>query len=78
MRGEGGYFLGMWMTLAMAPGALAEGADLRKKTGATFHCWPFSVMTVTDFLLYLAMMPVNNGCPSGWNETLSPMLKSSM
>ena len=65
MIAERAYFFGMLMTFAIAPGALAEDSDFRKKTGATFHCCPFSVITVTDFLLYLAMMPVNNGCPSG-------------
>jgi len=32
---------------------------------------PPSVITVTVRLLYLVIVPVNSGCPSGWNRTLS-------
>src|SRR5439155_10386608 len=30
---------------------LSVGTALRRRPGATFQCWPFSVMTVTVFLL---------------------------
>ena len=55
------YFFGILMTCAEAPGEVAADEAFRKKVGDTFQCCPFSVMTVTDFRLYLVMMPVSSG-----------------
>ena len=37
---------------------------LRRNTGATFHCCPLAVTTVTVLRLYFEIMPVITGCPS--------------
>lgn len=53
------YFLGMLMTCAEVPGDVPPTSTLRKNTGDTFQCCPFSVITVTDLRLYLAELLSN-------------------
>ena len=59
------YFVGMLITCAEGLGDDVADSTLRKNMGETFQCCPFSVITVTDLRLYLAMMPVRKEWPSG-------------
>ena len=44
----------------------AHGSPARRRSpGATFHCWPVSVITVTVLRLYRVTIPNKAGCPSG-------------
>jgi len=63
------------MTFALLVSALSVDFALRNSPGATFQCWPLSVITVTVFLLYRVIIPNTGGRPSGCDAIADPKVE---